>query len=74
MTWIVFTFKIVFMELNTEKIRALKNSMKLTWDDISRLGNLNSRQSAYDKYKHGSIKSAEFFGKIFNIDPKELIK
>lgn len=62
------------MKLNTKKIKRLKKSTKLTWDDIARLGNLNSRQSAYDKYKLGSIKSAEFFGKVFDIDPMELIK
>ena len=62
------------MELNTEKIRELKDSLKLTCGDIARIGNLKSRQAAFDKYNHGSIKAAEFFGKVFDIDPKQLIK
>jgi hypothetical protein len=62
------------MELNVEKIKELKSLSGLTWGDIARAGKLKSRQSAFEKCNIKSVNSADFFGRIFNIDPKELIK
>jgi hypothetical protein len=62
------------MELDVDKIKRIKEALGLSWNDIAVKGNLNSRQHAWDKYRRKSIKSAEFFGRIFNINPKDLIK
>ena len=65
---------LAIMELNVEKIKELKAISGLTWKDVSRLGGLKSRQAAHEKCNVRSVNSADFFGKIFNVDPKELIK
>jgi len=62
------------MELNIEKIHRIKKVLGLTWEDISDLGGLGSRQAAYEKCKPSNLRAAEFFGKIFNIDPLKLLK
>ena len=62
------------MRLDKEKIKRMKEACEFSWADIARLGKLQSRQHAYDKYKKGSMMSAEFFGKIFSVKPKDLIK
>ena len=62
------------MELDTEKIQRIKEALGLSWKDIADKGGLRFRQHAWDKFNRKSIKSAEFFGKVFNIDPKDLIK
>ena len=62
------------MELNQDKILQLKKAWRLTWDDIAEQGNLNSRQHAFLKWKNKSVRAAEFFAKVFNMDPKDLIK
>jgi hypothetical protein len=62
------------MELNTEKIDQLRIVFGYTWQDIADKGGLKSRQHAWEKFKRRSIKSADFFAKIFNMNPKDLIK
>jgi len=62
------------MKLNTKKITKIKSALGLTWDDIAKKGGLKSRQHAWEHFNRGSIKSAEFFAKIFNINPKDLIE
>ena len=63
------------LKLNKEKIKKLKELHDLSWQDIADMGNLNSRQNAFAKYANGGVvKSAEFFGKIFNMRPKDLIE
>lgn len=53
---------------------ALKKERGLKWDDIARIGGLESKQHAFNKFKAASIKSAEFFALVFGVDAKELIK
>jgi len=62
------------MKLNKKKIENIKNAMGLTWEDVASKGKLKTRQAAYFKWRNGSALQAEFFAKIFNIDPKDLIK
>ena len=62
------------MKLDKKKIKRMKEACEFSWADIARLGGVGSRQHAYDKYKKGSIKSAEFFGKVFRVKPKDLIQ
>ena len=62
------------MKLNTKKIRKLKQALGLTWADIAKIGKLKSRQHAYLKCNENSLKSADFFAKIFHAKPKDLIK
>ena len=62
------------MELNINKIKDIKRVLGFTWLEIAQQGGLKTKQAVYDKLKPKRIKSAEFFGKIFNINPKDLIK
>ena len=62
------------MKLNKEKIIKIKLALGLTWQEIADRGGANTRQSAYLKYKEGSALQAEYFGKVFGIKPKDLIK
>ena len=63
------------LKLNKEKIKALKDVHGYSWQDIADIGGLNSRQNAFAKYANGGVvKSAEFFGSIFNMKPKDLIE
>lgn len=62
------------MKLDTEKIRTLKREANLTWDDIARIGGLEHRQTAYDKWARGNPAAAEFFARVFDIEPKDLVK
>ena len=62
------------MELNIEKIKKIKDAMGLTWGEIANITGLKSRQAAFDKLQPERIKSAEFFGRLFNMNPKDLIK
>jgi hypothetical protein len=62
------------MELDKKKIQRIRKSLGLTWMEIAKRGKLKRRQDAFERYKKGSLRSAEFFGKIFGINPKDLIK
>jgi len=62
------------MKLDTKKILKLKQALGLTWADIARIGKLKSRQLAQMKCNEKSLKSADFFAKIFHANPKDLIK
>jgi hypothetical protein len=63
------------MKLNRNKIYQLKKAFGLTWAQIAEAGGLKFRQHAYDKCKRGSLPdSAEFFARIFNLDPKDLVE
>jgi len=62
------------MQLDTKKILKLKRALGLTWQDIAKLGKLKSRQHAFLKCNKNSLKSAEFWAKIFHAKPKDLLK
>ena len=62
------------MELNVDKIIQIKRTIGLTWQEIAKIGGLKSRQHALSKCNKRSLRSAEFFAKIFHMDPKDLIK
>jgi hypothetical protein len=62
------------MELDTEKIKKIKEALGLTWEQIAIKGGVNTKQQAWEHFNRGSIKSAEFFGRAFNFEPKDLIK
>ena len=62
------------MKLNTKKILKLKQALGLTWTDIAKIGKLKSRQHAQMKCNEKSLKSADFFAKIFHAKPKDLLK
>ena len=62
------------MKLDKEKIQRLKKVYGFTWADISKAGKLKSRQAAFYKWRDGSALQAQFFAKVFDLDPKDLIK
>ena len=62
------------MKLDTDKIKRLKKSRNLTYQDIAGLMGFNSRQHVYEYIRHKRISGAEKFAKIFGVDAKDLIK
>ena len=62
------------MELDQKRVLQLKKAFRLTWKDLANRGGLNSRQHAFLNWKNKSVRAAEFFGKIFDVNPKDLIK
>jgi hypothetical protein len=62
------------MKLDTKKILKLKEALGLSWADIAKIGNLKSRQHAALKCTERSLKSADFFAKIFHAKAKDLLK
>ena len=62
------------MELDTEKIQKYRKLNKWTWADVARIGKLKSRGAAAMKCKPKALKSADFFGKLFGIEAKDLLK
>ena len=62
------------MELDQERVKQIKKALNMTWQEIADKGGLNFRQHAYLKYHHKSVRAAEFFGKVFEMNPKDLIK
>jgi len=65
---------VIIMELDTEKIKRLKESAGMTWAQIAGLMGLKTRQAAYDLILNKRITGAEKFAKVFGLDPKDLIK
>ncbi|MCJ7507858.1 MAG: hypothetical protein MUO85_03905 [candidate division Zixibacteria bacterium] len=62
------------MELNIKKIKKEIKRLGLSYQDIADKCKLNSRQQIYYYLKSKSLKGAEIFAKILDIDPKDLIK
>jgi len=61
------------MELNIEKIKNELRRLGWSYDDLARAAGLNSRQLVHYYMRSKSIGGAEIFGKVFGIDPKDLI-
>jgi len=74
LTIIKVWIKIVNMKLDIEKIKRLKKSRNLTYQDIADMMGFKSRQHVYEYIRYARITGAEKFAKVFGLDPKDLIK
>lgn len=65
---------IEIMELNTEKILEIKAVMGFTYQDLADRMGFKHRQQVHDLIKQKRIWAADKFAKVFNMDPRDLIK
>jgi len=61
------------MKLNVKKIKKELKRLGWTYDDVAKRTGFKGRQNIFYYIDSESISGAEIFGKVFNIDPKDLI-
>lgn len=61
------------LKLDVKKIKKIKESLGLSYQDIADMAGLKSRQHIYDYVKRASAAGAPVFAKAFKMKPKDLI-
>ena len=62
------------MILDTEKIKQLLKQKGMTYQDVAEQTGLKCKQNVNYYLASKSIKGAEIFAKVLNVNPKDLIK
>ena len=62
------------MELDTEKIKQLLKQKGLTYQNVAERAGLKCRQNINYYLASKSLKGAEVFARVLNVNPKDLIE
>jgi len=61
------------MKLDTKKLKQLKEKHSMTYRELALRAGLNSREHAFYLIKSGSLKYAIVWGRIFDVEPVDLL-